>query len=85
MGHARALLAIPVPSAQQALALRIEEEGLFGRAAEDRDRLAGTERTFREPAGREHLQADAGEAKQREEIRLTGSDDADRFSRYRFP
>jgi ParB family chromosome partitioning protein len=38
MGHARALLAVPVPSAQQALALRIEEEGLSVREVE---RIAG--------------------------------------------
>jgi len=34
MGHARALLGIPYPSTQQALALRIEEEGLSVREIE---------------------------------------------------
>jgi len=34
MGHARALLALPHPSAQQALALRIENEGLSVRETE---------------------------------------------------
>ena len=34
MGHARALLGIPHPSVQQALALRIEEEGLSVREIE---------------------------------------------------
>ena len=42
MGHARALLGVPHPSAQQALALRIEEEGLSVREIE---RIAATYRT----------------------------------------
>ena len=42
MGHARALLGIPQPSTQQALALRIEDEGLSVREIE---RIAGSYRT----------------------------------------
>jgi ParB family chromosome partitioning protein len=52
MGHARALLTIPQPSAQQALALRIEEEGLSVREIE---RIAASYRTERKSRKRKPI------------------------------
>jgi len=49
MGHARALLGLPHPSAQQALALRIEEEGLSVREVERLVAQAKAEKPTRPP------------------------------------
>jgi len=59
MGHARALLGLPTASAQQALALRIEEEGISVREVERIVAAVRTGAAKKQPARRTTAQKDA--------------------------
>ncbi len=58
MGHARALLGLPTASAQQALALRIEEEGISVREVERMVAAVRTGAAKKQPAHRPSAQKD---------------------------